>query len=108
MAASDPSRSCKALFAHLSEYLDGELPEVECDKIERHCRSCARCRHVIGSLRRTIALCHESGRQTHTPPAVRAKALARVAALLKEDEAPAKRSPARARKTAARRRRKTR
>ncbi|MDE3155694.1 MAG: zf-HC2 domain-containing protein, partial [Acidobacteriota bacterium] len=84
MVAPAPNQGCRALFAHLSEYLDGELPQVECDKIEEHCRTCARCRHVIGSLRRTIALCRESGRQVRPPMAVRARALARVAQLLEE------------------------
>lgn len=73
---------CRSLFAHLSEYLDGELPAVDCRRIERHCRGCPRCRSVIDSLQRTIALCRESGQQTHVPSAVRARARARVARLL--------------------------
>ncbi len=102
MTAPVPTPGCRALFAHLSEYLDGELPQVECDKLERHCRTCGRCRYVIGSLRRTIALCRESGAQVRPPAAVRARALARVAQLLADaPPAPAARrraatSPARA------------
>ncbi|HVC19858.1 MAG TPA: zf-HC2 domain-containing protein [Vicinamibacterales bacterium] len=77
---------CHALFAHLSEYLDGELPAADCDTIARHCRTCARCRHVIGSLRRTVALCRESG-QTRLPAPVRARARARMLALLENQPA---------------------
>jgi predicted anti-sigma-YlaC factor YlaD len=77
-----PSDDCRPLFAYLSAYLDGELPAVDCRRLERHCRECRRCRTVIDGLRRTVALCRESGRQTRVPPAVRARARARIARLL--------------------------
>jgi anti-sigma factor RsiW len=40
--------------AHLSEYLDRELPDEERDRVEEHVGICPHCRRVLATLRRTL------------------------------------------------------
>jgi anti-sigma factor RsiW len=40
--------------AHLSDYVDGDLPQDERDRVERHVHWCPECRHVLETLRRTL------------------------------------------------------
>ena len=40
--------------AHALEYLDGELPQAECERVERHASVCPKCRALLASLRRMI------------------------------------------------------
>jgi anti-sigma factor RsiW len=46
---------CVALFAKLSEYLDGELDPAACAGVEGHMGDCDRCREFLESLRRAVA-----------------------------------------------------
>ena len=46
---------CVALFAKLSEYLDGELDPTDCAGVEDHMADCGRCREFLESLRRAVA-----------------------------------------------------
>lgn len=46
---------CVALFAKLSEYLDGELDPGACAGVEDHMADCERCREFLESLRRAVA-----------------------------------------------------
>ena len=48
-------RDHRFTMEHASEYLDGELPEPGCRRVVEHTGMCPRCRHLIESLRRTIA-----------------------------------------------------
>jgi anti-sigma factor RsiW len=41
--------------AHLSEYVDGELPPPEHRRVEEHVGVCPACTRVLATLRRTIA-----------------------------------------------------
>lgn len=79
--SSPRDAECRALLAHISAYLDGELDAVECATIERHCERCAHCRDVVAGLRRTVALCRETG-AAPLPKAVRERARASVRQLL--------------------------
>jgi RNA polymerase sigma-70 factor (ECF subfamily) len=45
---------CKALFAELSEYIDGELPAADCDELEKHLGGCAPCQAFLKSLETTV------------------------------------------------------
>ena len=49
--------SCREILEMLSEYVDLELPPVNCGEVERHLAGCAACREFVESLRNTIALC---------------------------------------------------
>jgi predicted anti-sigma-YlaC factor YlaD len=47
---------CKALFARLSEYLDGEIDAEGCAHVDGHLADCPPCRDFLESLRRTVRL----------------------------------------------------
>ena len=47
---------CREIFAHLSEYLDQELPDDVCRQFESHIGSCAPCVEFVESLKKSIAL----------------------------------------------------
>ncbi len=55
---------CLQLFDRLSEYIDGEMDEPQRREIEAHVAECVACCACLQSLRRTIALCKQAGRQT--------------------------------------------
>ena len=46
--------SCKALFAQLSDYLDEQLDDSLCQKLEEHLEGCAPCEAFLASLESTI------------------------------------------------------
>jgi RNA polymerase sigma-70 factor, ECF subfamily len=46
--------SCRALFAQLSNYLDEELDDSLCEKLERHLDGCEPCKAFLASLESTI------------------------------------------------------
>jgi anti-sigma factor RsiW len=58
-ARGETSRDCRALFARLSEYLDGELPGPLCEEIRAHLEDCPACEQFCETLRRAVALCRE-------------------------------------------------
>lgn len=45
---------CKQMFAALSDYLDGELPEASCSDIRRHLSDCAPCISFLNDLNRAV------------------------------------------------------
>ncbi len=63
---------CLELFDQLSEYIDGEMDEIGRREIEAHVSRCLACFGCLQSLKRTIALCKQTGRQT-VPPVFSAK-----------------------------------
>lgn len=81
--------SCRDFLEQLSRYLDDELPTADRRAIQRHLKDCPCCEEVLDSLKQTVAVCHEEGRN-ELPPDVRRRARARVAELLQR--APSKRS----------------
>ena len=54
---SHDHEKCKELFATLSEYIDSELDEEICKKIEAHLKNCECCNTCLLTLRKTIELC---------------------------------------------------
>jgi RNA polymerase sigma-70 factor, ECF subfamily len=46
--------SCKVLFAQLSDYLDEQLDDSLCEKLEEHLDGCERCKAFLDSLEATI------------------------------------------------------
>jgi anti-sigma factor RsiW len=80
---SGPPARCLSLLERLSGYIDHELTPRQRRAIELHCRDCARCRMMVASLRRTVALCRSS-RTIRLPARVRARARARIAKVLNE------------------------
>lgn len=55
---------CLKLFDRLSEYIDGEMDEAQRREIEAHVAGCVACFACLQSLKRTIALCKQAGRQS--------------------------------------------
>jgi predicted anti-sigma-YlaC factor YlaD len=51
--------NCKEVFAMLSEYLDLELPAIDCERIREHLAECPPCVEFIDSLRKSVELCHK-------------------------------------------------
>ena len=47
---------CVALFAKLSDYLDGEIDAADCAHVDDHLADCPPCRDFLESLRRTVRL----------------------------------------------------
>jgi anti-sigma factor RsiW len=47
---------CKALLAQLSGYIDGELEEKLCAKIEQHLANCTDCQVLVDTTQKTIIL----------------------------------------------------
>lgn len=47
-------RSCKALFAQLSNYLDEELDDSLCERLEQHLDGCEPCKAFLTTLESTI------------------------------------------------------
>ena len=46
---------CKRMFAALSDYLDGELPDSSCADIRRHLADCAPCIAFLNDLNRAVS-----------------------------------------------------
>lgn len=57
-------QDCKAYFQRISEYLDGELDDDICNRIDTHLSQCPECRECLDSLRRTIELCKRAAGET--------------------------------------------
>ena len=54
-----PAR-CKAMFAELSDYLDGKLDDSLCEELERHMKGCKPCQAFLASLKTTVEQCRRS------------------------------------------------
>lgn len=54
---------CGKHLERISQYLDGELSEKECLEVERHLAECPECAACLDSIRKTIRLCREMGRE---------------------------------------------
>ena len=48
---------CRSVMLEISAYLDGDLARATCERIERHCVTCASCGELVDSLKRTVGLC---------------------------------------------------
>jgi len=58
-APAQPAR-CKAMFAELSDYLDGKLDDPLRQELKRHLKSCPSCRASLASLKATVEQCRRS------------------------------------------------
>jgi anti-sigma factor RsiW len=76
-----PSARCRTLVLELSRYLDGDLSASRRRIVERHVAECDCCGTMTARLRQAIAACRAAGAK-RPPRAVRARAAARVKALM--------------------------
>ena len=58
-AAAQPAR-CKAMFAELSDYLDGKLDDPLRQELKRHLKACQPCQALLASLKATVEQCRRS------------------------------------------------
>ncbi len=56
-AAQSKPRRCKAMFAELSNYLDEQLDDSLCEKLEKHLEGCSPCQAFLASLESAIEDC---------------------------------------------------
>ncbi len=58
-AESDPPkpRHCRALFAALSDYMDGLVDEAVCEQMGKHLHDCEPCQAFLDSLEETVKRC---------------------------------------------------
>jgi anti-sigma factor RsiW len=82
--SDDGSQRCATLFAALSDYIDGELAGEARAALERHLRDCECCGRMAEELRAVVAWCRTSA-GPRVPREVRARARARVEALIAEE-----------------------
>ena len=79
--SAKPENTCGKLLERLSSYVDGDLPAAERRAMLAHLRRCPCCARLATGLSHTSEICREAG-HARLPPAVRARARARVAELL--------------------------
>ena len=68
---------CEATQGKLSEYLDGELNEVDAKRVEKHLQHCATCWQAFDSLQETVLMLQSVGRKT-APRDLRPQILAAI------------------------------
>jgi len=59
---------CRAIFAALSEFVDGTLPARDCHELRKHLESCTPCVEYLESLKKTIDLCQAYKLAAAPPP----------------------------------------
>jgi anti-sigma factor RsiW len=58
MTSDDQDHShCLEMFRKLSEYIDGELDQINCAEIEKHAENCVACFSCLETLKRTVDIC---------------------------------------------------
>jgi RNA polymerase sigma-70 factor (ECF subfamily) len=63
--------SCRTMFAGLSEYIDGRLDDLTCERVQKHLADCPPCVAFLEDLRRAVERCRSS--ETPCEPAAAAK-----------------------------------
>ena len=64
-------KCCDELLMEIGEYVDGTLPADLCVLLEQHLAGCPRCRLVVDTTRKTIALYHETLGSVELPEEIR-------------------------------------
>lgn len=62
---------CLGVFERLSEYIDGEMSDVDCAHLEHHMADCPPCVDFLRSLRASVVASHEfaaAGTPAPIPP----------------------------------------
>lgn len=59
---------CESIFEALSEYLDSELSEADCEALESHIQDCKPCVEFVESLRKSVKLGRGFRSQEPVPP----------------------------------------
>jgi anti-sigma factor RsiW len=75
---------CRALLVQLSNYVDGDLSGPERRAVVAHLKRCPCCQSMADGLRHTVETCRKA-KAARLPADVRARARARIAALLADE-----------------------
>ena len=62
----DPA--CMEVFARLSEFIDGELPEMDCTEMKAHIADCPPCIDFLNSLKKCQAVSRDFHSTEKCPP----------------------------------------
>ena len=76
-AQASEASDCAAAQGKLSEYLDGELNEVDAKRVEKHLQQCATCWQAFESLQETVLMLQSVGRKA-APRDLRPQILAAI------------------------------
>lgn len=76
-AQASEASDCAATQGKLSEYLDGELNEVDAKRVEKHLQQCATCWQAFESLQETVLMLQSVGRKA-APRDLRPQILAAI------------------------------
>ncbi len=71
-AAGQP-HACQDLLGNLSNFIDGELDDQMCQKLQQHMAGCENCRVVYDTTTRTILLYQVSAKETSLPEGARGR-----------------------------------
>jgi anti-sigma factor RsiW len=74
-----PDRRCKRIFAMLSDYLNAELPVMNCRELERHLKGCEPCIAYLESLKTTVEACRRFQVDKIPPPSKKVREALRMA-----------------------------
>ena len=66
-------KNCGYLLSSLSAFVDGDLSEALCQKIEAHMADCEDCQIVINTLQKTVFLYHKTADPPDIPSEVRSR-----------------------------------
>ncbi len=55
--------TCQEVDSYLDDYLDGELPDRQRRRFERHLRVCASCQRYLRGYTRAVRAAREAGRE---------------------------------------------
>jgi RNA polymerase sigma-70 factor, ECF subfamily len=67
LPAQPRQRSCKEMFAELSNYLDEELDDSLCEELEKHMDGCEPCKAFLSSLEKSIQQCRTAPNESPDP-----------------------------------------
>ena len=91
-AATEPSQSCREMFASLSDYLDQRLTDSMCAQLEKHMSGCVPCQAFVHDLKQTIREIKTYKAEAidgHAAAAIRRVVLQKYAVALKSSKAAA-------------------
>ena len=89
MSCGEPHETdCSEVLDHLYEYLDQEMPEGDCEKIQVHFDECSPCLEKYGLEQAVKKLVKRCCGQDDVPTDLRAKVMGRIDLIRSGDEVP--------------------
>lgn len=65
-------KGCNKHIQQIADYIDGELDQTLCARLEEHLSECNNCRLMVDALKQTVVLCRE-GRRERLPKDIEIK-----------------------------------